>query len=756
MEKQFLQQQQTTIPKPGMFIQPKLTINQPNDVYEQEADAIADKVMRMEQPGVQLKPLPIAAVQRKCEHCEEEEKKVQRKEINGEEKTAGGNLENYVGGLSGGGQSLTNEVRNFYEPRFGYDFSNVKVHNDSVAAKSAQSINALAYTSGNNVVFNEGQYSPNTESGKWLLGHELTHVVQQKAAGQNITPAIQRAMKFEFQTRNYVWRTKGKSGKGPEPLPRKYSPEKGVTDENGTHDIFLHKGVKGDPAIEKGQLIEPHGRTDQGKPAEFLRTYKVIKDPHGTVDYFGEKVTVKLLERKKKNPEAKKGGFNRDNYELKYYDESNKELFVHLTTTGERFIYNWPFSPNQLTENKVRKEGTAVELQSEHLGFIEFETPKWFRKWCELKAEILEAKKMTEKISDPANLIADTEPINRKIRGISRRSGSTLYKWPSTFDMKHFKHLRKGEGLVVEVVKPDWEAYIQPSEDIAISQYESLLKEHEKNTRISSATLKGAEKIFNDIVAKEAVKEKAGYLKRAYIKASLSNLRSFLQMVANYIMRGQVNDKKVLVSDNPASKFYFNVMLRTSFYSVYHKLLNKKEQDLFKEAVESDVLTAELGPYLNEMLKKLSEDNSDRYGEYSEKQLTGKTNFFLLGHGGGKGPTIKAWLKSIYDDSYRDPNDKKRITDKLSPVSSGSASSGKFDVNTELGYKDTNLIKFEMRVSGAHGGNVQPANKWADYAEEVFQYANTNRRRKNQKDDITTPDVDETTKTDLEYKGGTC
>ena len=186
MEKQLLQRSSTefnAVNISRLFLQPKLTINQPNDVYEQEADAMADKVMRMEQPGVQLKSLPITAVQRKCEHCEEEEK-VQRKEINGEETNADSKLENYVGGLSSGGQPLPNEVRSFYEPRFGYDFSNVKIHTDTVAAKSAQSINALAYTSGSNIVFNAGQYLANTDSGKRLLGHELTHVVQQGSAAQ--------------------------------------------------------------------------------------------------------------------------------------------------------------------------------------------------------------------------------------------------------------------------------------------------------------------------------------------------------------------------------------------------------------------------------------------------------------------------------------------------------------------------------------------------------------------------------------------
>lgn len=159
------------------IIQPKLIINNPNDVYEQEADAAADKIMSMKAASVQ--PAALTQLQRKCAHCEEEEKKAQRKEINGKETAADSSLENYIGGLKSSGQSLPGEVRSFYEPRFNYDFSNVKIHTDSVAAKSAQSINALAYTSGNNIVFNTGQYAPGTDGGKRLLSHELTHVVQQ-------------------------------------------------------------------------------------------------------------------------------------------------------------------------------------------------------------------------------------------------------------------------------------------------------------------------------------------------------------------------------------------------------------------------------------------------------------------------------------------------------------------------------------------------------------------------------------------------
>jgi hypothetical protein len=80
---------------------------------------------------------------------------------------------------------MPDSSRKFFEPRFGHDFSNVKLHTDPDAAESAQSINALAYTSGNNIVFNTGQYSPGSESGKKLMAHELTHVVQQGGAIQN-------------------------------------------------------------------------------------------------------------------------------------------------------------------------------------------------------------------------------------------------------------------------------------------------------------------------------------------------------------------------------------------------------------------------------------------------------------------------------------------------------------------------------------------------------------------------------------------
>jgi outer membrane protein OmpA-like peptidoglycan-associated protein len=80
------------------------------------------------------------------------------------------------------GQSLDTATRAFFEPRFGHDFSRVRVHTDARAAESARAVNALAYTVGRDVVFGAGQYSPNTNAGQQLMAHELTHVVQQRSS----------------------------------------------------------------------------------------------------------------------------------------------------------------------------------------------------------------------------------------------------------------------------------------------------------------------------------------------------------------------------------------------------------------------------------------------------------------------------------------------------------------------------------------------------------------------------------------------
>jgi hypothetical protein len=81
----------------------------------------------------------------------------------------------------GGGSTLDNDTRADMESRFGTGFGDVKVHTGGAAHDSAKSVNAQAYTVGSNIVFQEGKYDPGSDSGKHMLAHELTHVVQQRS-----------------------------------------------------------------------------------------------------------------------------------------------------------------------------------------------------------------------------------------------------------------------------------------------------------------------------------------------------------------------------------------------------------------------------------------------------------------------------------------------------------------------------------------------------------------------------------------------
>lgn len=111
--------------------------------------------------------------------------------------------------LASSGQPLDSSMRAVMEPRFGHDFSRVRVHTNARGAESARSVNALAYTVGRDIVFGAGHYAPGTTAGNQLIAHELTHVVQQSSAepsraGAGVTqtgprPILQR-MKFGEST----------------------------------------------------------------------------------------------------------------------------------------------------------------------------------------------------------------------------------------------------------------------------------------------------------------------------------------------------------------------------------------------------------------------------------------------------------------------------------------------------------------------------------------------------------------------------
>jgi hypothetical protein len=186
--------QAATASKSASFFQPKLTVNTPGDAYEQEADRVADQVMRMKNgdaPVVQRMPITPLSVQRKCAHCEKEEKAM-RKETGGD--VSGQAAPAAVSDVlsSGGGQPMDSGTRQWAESRFGQDFSQVRVHTDARAAESAAAIQARAYTSGSNVVFGAGEYQPQSESGQRLLAHELVHVGQQGGGASKMVSRLVR------------------------------------------------------------------------------------------------------------------------------------------------------------------------------------------------------------------------------------------------------------------------------------------------------------------------------------------------------------------------------------------------------------------------------------------------------------------------------------------------------------------------------------------------------------------------------------
>jgi len=237
-------------------IQPKLKIGQPNDKYEQEADAMADKVMRMpdntiqraamsqkeEEEKIQMKavdtPLkeeekiqkkaadkPLKEeemIQKKADDklLKEEEEKIQMKtagkgkapkeeeellqtkpimmKSEGGESVAAPALATQLNSTKGSGKSLAPDVNASMSNAFGTDFSHVRVHTDTRATQMNQDLHAKAFTHGSDVYFNQGEYAPTSSQGKKLLAHELTHVVQQG----NLKKMIQADFSVEPTTPN--------------------------------------------------------------------------------------------------------------------------------------------------------------------------------------------------------------------------------------------------------------------------------------------------------------------------------------------------------------------------------------------------------------------------------------------------------------------------------------------------------------------------------------------------------------------------
>ncbi len=246
----------------------ELKISQPGDAYEQEADRVADQMMRIsgfsntflktightKDKGIDCK----SAVCYLKEEQDEELSNIQRKalptKISHETNDSFSNKIYGISSCNTNGSSLDLDVKEFMESRFGYDFSNVRIHTDIKAKNSAKSISAQAYTIGNDIVFDNDYYKPNTFEGQRLLAHELTHVVQQSNMKES-SPIIRRkklrTLGGEWEDTKYVT-IKDNSKNPPQPqkleIELKFTPQPPVD----ASKIGMIQIVR---SIENGHLV---------------------------------------------------------------------------------------------------------------------------------------------------------------------------------------------------------------------------------------------------------------------------------------------------------------------------------------------------------------------------------------------------------------------------------------------------------------------------------------------------------------------
>ncbi len=192
---------QQTVRTLGQILRPKLSVGAPDDAQEREADALAERVMRLPESGdnpgeERLQPA--------CPACRDDEERVRRvskpeedEEEDKELRTKATGTDGLVGPVAtdtasriqarrGAGMPLPPSERAFFEPRFGADFSRVRLHADPQAAELSRRLAARAFAVGRDLFFGPGEYEPATAAGRRLLAHELAHVQQQDRTGQAI------------------------------------------------------------------------------------------------------------------------------------------------------------------------------------------------------------------------------------------------------------------------------------------------------------------------------------------------------------------------------------------------------------------------------------------------------------------------------------------------------------------------------------------------------------------------------------------
>lgn len=174
-------------------IQTRLEVGPAGDAFEQEADRMAERVLRMPDPegvGAEVRPAHAAVSRRTDVPAAAPPLRRQPAAVPGSGPAVSPGLEASIHAQQGGGSPLSTTTRGFFESRFGRDFSGVRVHAGERAAQAAREVGARAFTLGSDIFFGAGRFAPGASEGQSLLAHELTHVAQQGRA----EPRLRRQM----------------------------------------------------------------------------------------------------------------------------------------------------------------------------------------------------------------------------------------------------------------------------------------------------------------------------------------------------------------------------------------------------------------------------------------------------------------------------------------------------------------------------------------------------------------------------------
>lgn len=613
---------------------------------------------------------------------------VVQKSLKASSSNASGNSDTKSNTTNASSNALPDPVRTDMEQAFNTDFSDVNIETNS---KKADDLGALAYTQGNTITFGPNQYNPTTQQGRELLGHELTHVVQQregkvvptiqqkgayinddsalereadekgkraaqtkaqdasskegddktpqkKPISNSPKPVIQRAMKFEWQMDkgNYMYRDTGNSV---EPLPRKYGPQDYIV--KGDSGVRLESESGGKPEFETGwekkwSKIKAHMNEAQA----MVKMMNAAKNVKGSDGKTYKELPFSAEQLKHLTPNQ---GYSTTGSTWDVYQKTGKLL----ARKDENIRTSPEYNPNDTKFNyKGRiKKGTKLKV------VLESDDGKWLKvKSPEISGWIIKTS---------------TKPETKKYESNAKKNEKSIDT-----------ELKSNERLLIKIGDASWRGAFQVSESFALAQAKSYITKNEE-VKASTYVNSAVDRLMKLPVAQGGSKE----------------LRGFLSMVVLFLKRAETSNTK-----HGYAKAAFKLMSRTNFGSIYkYSDMTKKDKEIFRSLVYGT--SQGIIPLLG----------LSRSSKVFAQQPIGLDKSTVLD------VTVYKWLTGII----------KGIDYLSNPTANVSGAMGAHHIQKEQG-KNKNLVRYENRGPSSR---VQPAVNWEKYAWYWFEKATDERPR---------------------------